>query len=233
MQLKLGKMSTNEIVKWLNTSYSTYRKRIEEYLEELKFYCDYERIYGGVIISKIYMSEYNKKFQKKLHYDILKHILTCPNLITTQNEIAAYTGYSKYAVSKALKYCFGNYESNGLCGSRKRLWAVKTRSLTSGRVYEYRPLTEEEKILMHDIVTKYYNNNDIAAKFFDDEEKEDLVNKVKQDYFEHVLEPLGKTIQAQVIRATEYKFGNKTFICETEEEYYHLLMIELGLEERD
>lgn len=60
MKLKLGKMTSKEIALWLNLTYDTYRRRIDFYLTRLEPYANYEKVYGGVIIKEIFISEYNK-----------------------------------------------------------------------------------------------------------------------------------------------------------------------------
>ena len=62
MELHLGKMTGQEIANWLNISYNgTYRKNPQKYIALLNGYCDYNIVRGGVIINKIYISNYSKK----------------------------------------------------------------------------------------------------------------------------------------------------------------------------
>lgn len=37
MELKIGKMTSREIAKWLGISYNTYRNDIDKYLEKVTF----------------------------------------------------------------------------------------------------------------------------------------------------------------------------------------------------
>ena len=60
MKLKEGKMSTRELSEWFGIAYSTYRKKSLSLLEELKYFCDYEKYYGGVEIKHVYISKYVK-----------------------------------------------------------------------------------------------------------------------------------------------------------------------------
>lgn len=59
-KLKLGKMKSKELAEWFNISYNSYTHNIDGYLEKLKDYADFEKVYGGVIIQTIYIEEYNK-----------------------------------------------------------------------------------------------------------------------------------------------------------------------------
>ena len=63
--LKLGKMTSQEIAKWIGIKYSTYSNNIEKYLIQLDNFCDFEKIYGGVIIKEIYQSVYEKNIEEK------------------------------------------------------------------------------------------------------------------------------------------------------------------------
>ena len=150
MELKVGKMSSPDIAKWLLVSYNTYRKKADIYLDVLRDYCDFEKVYGGINITKVYCSTYNKDQNKTLHLDIIKYLLESPTPITGINAMAQKLGYSKYAVRKACNYCFGGGSRaiKGIVGSKKRIWAVKVEDLANGR-YVYRELTKEEKQKLH------------------------------------------------------------------------------------
>lgn len=64
MELKIGKMTGQEIAEWLSISYDgTYRKKPKYYIARLKDYCEYKPIRGGVIIKEIYISKYNKNLK--------------------------------------------------------------------------------------------------------------------------------------------------------------------------
>lgn len=69
-ELKLGKMSTKELAAWFGVSYGSFRNKKHKALEELKEYCRYEAVYGGVKITDIYISEYVNS--KTANYELVK-----------------------------------------------------------------------------------------------------------------------------------------------------------------
>lgn len=54
------KVSSSELADWFGIAYGTYRNQRKKKLEELKDFCDYEEVYGGVIIKEVYFDEYYK-----------------------------------------------------------------------------------------------------------------------------------------------------------------------------
>ena len=73
MKLKLGKMTTKELAKWFGISYGSFRVTKENKLEELKLYCEFEEVYGGVDIKEIY-DEDNLVYVKsnRKNYELVK-----------------------------------------------------------------------------------------------------------------------------------------------------------------
>lgn len=61
MELKIGKMTTQELADWFGISYGGFRNAKKKKLEELKNYADFEEIRGGVEITCIRKLTYNKK----------------------------------------------------------------------------------------------------------------------------------------------------------------------------
>lgn len=235
MELKVGRMSSPDIAKWLLVSYNTYRKKSDMYLDVLRDYCDFEKVYGGVNITKVYCSTYNKDQNKTLHLDIIKYLLESPTPITGINAMAQKLGYSKYAVRKACNYCFGGGSRTikGIVGSRKRIWAVKIEDLDNVR-YVYRELTPEEKQKLHEYASAHYNLLDEMSNAFDIlDEAEDAAEVVqrleakKKEYYDEVLGKLSSELDGWVVRATIYKIGDREYICTTEQEYSECLREEL------
>ena len=235
MELKVGRMSSPDIAKWLLVSYNTYRKKSDMYLDVLRDYCDFEKVYGGVNITKVYCSTYNKDQNKTLHLDIIKYLLESPTPITGINAMAQKLGYSKYAVRKACNYCFGGGSRTikGIVGSRKRIWAIKIEDLDNVR-YVYRELTSEEKQKLHEYASAHYNLLDEMSNAFDIlDEAEDAAEVVqrleakKKEYYDEVLGRLSSELDGWVVRATIYKIGDREYICTTEQEYSECLREEL------
>ena len=55
MKLILGKMTSKQLAQWFGVLPSTYSHNIPSYLSRLEDYCKFEKVYGGVIISEIYI----------------------------------------------------------------------------------------------------------------------------------------------------------------------------------
>lgn len=238
MELKVGKMSSRELAQWFDKSYGSFRNKSDQYLELLRDYCDYEKIYGGVNITKVYCSTYNKDQNKTLHLDIIKYLLDSPTPITGINAMAEKLGYSRYAVRKACNYCFGGGSRTikGIVGSKKRIWAVKTVNSEDldNIKYEYRELTADEKQKLHEYASAHYNLLDEMSNAFDIlEESEDAAEVVerleakKKEYYDEVLGKLSSELEGWVVRATIYKIGDREYICTTEQEYSECLREEL------
>jgi hypothetical protein len=83
MDLKLGKMTSKEIAAWMGLSYNTYRNNINNYLERLEVYADFEKVYGGVIIKEIYVSVYNKNMSYENDKLFLKEVATSTDNLTS------------------------------------------------------------------------------------------------------------------------------------------------------
>lgn len=166
MKLRLNKMTSKEMAMWFGISYNTYKNKIASYLEKLEDYCEFERIYGGVIIKEIYLDEYDKNLNIKDQELVLKEIKTC---IETQGGLSTIAGMSrKYAkhqdyqsvstakrrLSKASLVLFGETKeliSHGTIGSREYVWAIKLDEYN-----HYRFMTKAEEKRFDEIITDCY-----------------------------------------------------------------------------
>lgn len=164
-------MSSKEIAQWLNISYSTYKRQSYKYLEKLKDYCEFTRIHGGVIISKIIIDEYYGNLSKQIIQDYLEEISSGKNTLSSiagmtrkfQKYKQEYKNISfstlQYQLGKTGKICFGktNYspyiEHQGAYGYRQAIWGIKLNDFN-----EYRYLTEEEQKDLNKIITNFYKN---------------------------------------------------------------------------
>lgn len=162
MKLKLGKMTSKEMAAWFNLSYNTYKNKIAYYLEKLDDYCEFERVYGGIIVKEIYIEEYDKNLNINDQKLVLEEIKSC---IENQGGLATISGMSrKYAhnqtfssvstakkrISKASLNLFGETKaltSHGIAGSREYLWAIKLDDYN-----HYRYMTEEEEKRFDEII---------------------------------------------------------------------------------
>ena len=140
MQLKLGKMTTQELADWFGVKKKTYTDKREKFLDKLKYFAEFEPVYGGVVIKEIYVEEYDKGISKDDEF-FVQEIEKC---VKEQNGLASISGvaniysftaegrdksYSqnKRRMSAAAKRQFGNYgdKKGGLSGMREREWAIK------------------------------------------------------------------------------------------------------------
>lgn len=64
MELKLGKMTTKELAQWFGISYGSFRTMKAKKMEELKDFCFFEEVYGGINITAIVNPIYVKNGQK-------------------------------------------------------------------------------------------------------------------------------------------------------------------------
>lgn len=125
MNLHLGKMKTREIAEWFGISYGGFRNKKEEKLKELSFYCCYEVIYGGIIITDIYISTYLKPTPA---YDFIKeHFIE--HWHKSMLDTCARVGSEMY-------YVYKDKELKGLKKSTVKAYVAKARLEKFGHVYQ-------------------------------------------------------------------------------------------------
>lgn len=241
MKLRLGKMTSRELADWFGRSYYSYRNNIDKYLDQLAYYCEFEKIYGGVVISEIYCDAFSKNFSHDIHLDIIAYIIDhVESGITTIYQMSSALGYSKYAIRKACNFCFGEgLKSSGPLGSKKKVWALRTydgpqypeSDAAYMKLVKYRELTDDEKFRLSQLANKYYNALDDLANVFDiedgDLEWKDVFEKKKKLYHEEVVGELGHELGGVVVRAYQYRIGDRVYIYENEEQYSEMLKEEL------
>ena len=72
-ELRLGKIKSQDLANWFGMSYGSFRVNKQAKLEELRLYCDFVEVYGGVNILNIY--DYNNLVYRKAtkkNYDIVR-----------------------------------------------------------------------------------------------------------------------------------------------------------------
>lgn len=159
-------MRTEDLANWFNIKYGTFRKNPNKYLDILKYYCDYEKVYGGIIINEVYISEYVKNINVKDREKYLEEIKLC---IKNQDGLSTLSGMSRkllregyftseftgrYRLAKVGKELFGETKeliSHGTEGSREYVWAIKVSDYNI-----YRSLTEQEEKIFDDIIIGCY-----------------------------------------------------------------------------
>lgn len=226
--LRCGKMSTKEIAQWMDVNYSTFRNNKKQKLDDLRRFCDFEQVYGGVNILQIY----NPIYQKALSNDEKVFLEEIQN---TGNGLSSVAGMSRKLIrynnnyrtltennvekrmGKVNKNLFGEYEKNskqafGRMGSRKYVYAIKISDFN-----KYRYLTDEEmdvfkhilksicgkqidKIMESMLLDEAFKNSDMTKEeYLLKRERFDL------DLFPHVLKQFKKETGKTVVRIQEYQ----------------------------
>lgn len=157
--LKIGKMTSQEIANWMGVSYKgTYANNPKKYLAQLDNFCDYEKVYGGIVIKEIYQDTYDKNIEEKYDRMYLESLIKHNNLITVSGT-AEEQEVSRYQMTKSRNRLFGDKPANinlankGLLGQRTTIWAIKLEGINS-----YRMLTKEEDELFDALINKIYGN---------------------------------------------------------------------------
>lgn len=226
--LRCGKMSTREIAQWMDVNYSTFRNNKKQKFDDLRRFCDFEQVYGGVNILQIY----NPIYQKALSSDEKVFLEEIQN---TGNGLSSVAGMSRKLIrynsdyrtltennvekrmGKVNKNLFGEYEKNskqafGRMGSRKYVYAIKISDFN-----KYRCLTDEEmdafkhilksicgkqidKIMESMLLDEAFKNSDMTKEeYLLKRERFDL------DLFPHVLKQFKKETGKTVVRIQEYQ----------------------------
>lgn len=189
MKLESKKYTSQEMAKWFGISYQTYRKVKRKKLEELKDYCEYEEIYGGIIVKQIFIAEYNKNLRKHFDSIFLK------NIREANENLATISGITRKELknpeeernlrrqfTKSRNYLFGDKDTlQGIAGYRKPKWAIKI-----GEKNQYRNLTPEETELFNTLILSVYgkrNADSIKEEVLIDELYKKSTTMTKEDYF--------------------------------------------------
>lgn len=159
-------MTSQQLAKWFNISYSTYSHNIDKYLTQLKEFCIYDKVYGGVIVREIFYSVYDKKLQKRNMEISIREVRRCQKY---QNGLSTISGMSRRFVqegyfssertanrrlTETLIPLFGITSecfSQGEIGRRNYIWAIKLDDFN-----HYRLLTEEENKRFNKIIASCY-----------------------------------------------------------------------------
>ena len=174
------KVSSSELADWFGIAYSTYRSQKKKRLEELKGFCDYDEVYGGIIIKEVYFDEYYKyqDDENRVLKVINDKYFNTDGQGTAYDELNSISGIAKVLqkqyqkdygnkafrvierrVSRVMKKCFGvitkeNPLAQGGIGVREYVWAVK---LEGDNNYRYK--TREEDELFKEIIKVAYAEN--------------------------------------------------------------------------
>lgn len=230
MKLKLGKMTTKELATWFGVAYSTFRKNSAERFEKLEDYCEFERIYGGIIIKEIYVEEYDKNLNINDQKLVLEEIKSC---IETQGGLSTINGISrkythnqtfsslstaKKRISKASLNLFGETKaltSHGIAGSREYLWAIKLDDYN-----HYRYMTEEEEKRFDEIICACYMveparikqaallENQLKDKEIDIDEYFELKDRLGLNTFKDCIFKFKEETGYMIVKCTKHEIEN-------------------------
>lgn len=179
-QLMLGKIKTKDLADWFGISYGSFRVCKQQKLEELKMYCDFEEIYGGINVLKIYDNN-NITYIKdsKKNYELVKSsfseewnsdgIDTCSNVAIKiydkhKNELSVVSSTTYNYVRKARNELFGiPFLDAGSLGSCIYLWCKK--ELGNDGTIIYTQFTDEEDKIRKDLMKKHFST-DVEKEIF-------------------------------------------------------------------
>lgn len=230
LKLHLGKMSTKEIAQWMHINYSTFRNNKEKKLQILSKFCDFETVYGGVMITKIYSDVYERQLLDDekvfLHQiDVANEGLSsvagmARKLRRDSNYYNKLSGSMvEKRMGKANRTMFGQYKdkdkmAQGDYGFRKWVYAIKIDDYNN-----YRSLTEEENNLLKHIVKSICGQEvqkimesmllEQAFKNSDMSKEEYLLKRERfdLDLFSDVLFQFKKETGLTVVRIQKYQLN--------------------------
>lgn len=235
MKLKLGKMTTKQLAQWMNIGYGSFRNNKDRYLKRLSDFCQFEPIYGGVMITEIYDEEYDKCapqdkqiFLKEIYEanEGLSSVAGVSRKVQFENEYYAKMDEGKIErkFRKVNKGLFGDFgkgqdkvkEAKGKCGSRKWVYAIKIDDYN-----HYRTLTKEQQDVFRHIVKSVYGNEtekimesmllEEAFKETDMSKEEYLLKRERfdLDLFPQMLKQFRKQTGLVITRVQNYKLNEQ------------------------
>lgn len=156
-------------------SYGSFRVKKQEKLEELRLYCDFKEVYGGVFINNIF--DYNNVIYKKAtrkNYEIVKSsfdeewdksgIDTCRNVAIKiynkhKDELTVVRDTAYNYVLQARNELYGKpFEMVGSLGDCIYLWCRKEYDKDTNTIV-YTEFTEEEQELKKKLMKKYFSTD--------------------------------------------------------------------------
>lgn len=232
LELRLGKLTTKELADWFGISYGTFRNNKTKKFEDLKNYCEFDEVYGGIIIKEIYFSRYDKGYSKDDEV-YLREVKASNEHISTISGIARklktedkdYKDLSesqiKRRMTKAGVRTFGvtsNFIEKGRYGTREYVWAIKEDDFN-----KYRHLTKEEDEIFSKLILDFYTNKDnidlikksflLDLKFEEDDSlsKQEYLNINKQcgyDFYQIVIRNFYTSTGKHLVKGTYHElFG--------------------------
>ena len=170
MQLKLGKMTNKELAEWFGVKPNTFTQYKKKKLEELKEFCFFEEVYGGVEITAIISDTYIKNSQKirevyQQGFEELRQPIDTVSHINNQifekyydqlpTLSSAESGY-RYAIEVRNAHYGIPFKGNGTKGHCYYLWCKVEEQ--NGEQF-YVQFNEEEEKIKQELLKKYFGTN--------------------------------------------------------------------------
>ena len=228
MELKLGKMTAKELAEWFGVSYGTFRNSKKKKLEELKEFCFFEEVYGGVEITAIISPTYIKNSQKirevyQQGFEELRKPLDTVSHINNQiyekyNEqlptlSSAESGY-RYAIEVRNANYGIPFKGKGSKGFCYYMWCKMEER--DGEQF-FIQFTEEEEQVKKELLKKHFGTNEekdllIAEMVTNGEISKEDAYDIMMEYrnlngkgFMSFLRELEKQIGSKVVKATKFE----------------------------
>lgn len=228
MELKLGKMTSRELAQWFGVKYERYSHNISKYLEVLELYCDFEKIYGGVIVKEIFIEQYDKKLNKKDKELYMNEIERCvkeqDGLSTVAGMARKYMSNNEYddlrtaqrRLGKTGEKLFGKtaLKTKGIIGMREYVWAIKLDDYN-----HYRYMSIEEQQILYQIMETYYTvepekilklallDESLKNKEIEVDEYFNLKERLNLSSFSECLKQFSMETGWTVVRASRHEIG--------------------------
>ena len=228
MELRLGKMSTKDLAEWFGMSYGRFRNVKKQKLEELKNFCFFEEVYGGIevtaIINPVYTKElnnirqvYQKGFEElRKPLDTVSHINN--QIYEKYNEqlptlSSAESGY-RYAIEVRNANYGIPFKGKGSKGFCYYMWCKMEER--DGEQF-FIQFTEEEEQVKKELLKKHFGTNEekdllIAEMVTNGEISKEDAYDIMMEYrnlngkgFMSFLRELEKQIGSKVVKATKFE----------------------------
>lgn len=228
MELHLGRMSNKDLAEWFGIKPNSFTQHKRKKLEELKNFCFFEEVYGGVNIVAIINPTYIKNSQQirevyEQGFEELKQPIDTVSHINNQiyekyydklpTLSSAASGY-RYAIEVRNANYGVPFKGNGSKGCCYYLWCKMEEK--DGKQF-YIQFTEEEDRIKQDLLKKHFGTNEekdllIAEMVSNGEISKEDAYDIMMEYrnlngkgFMGFLKELEKQIGAKVVKATKFE----------------------------
>jgi hypothetical protein len=228
MELKLGKMTTQELADWFGISYGSFRNVKKKKLEELTEFCFFEEIRGGINITAIINPVYVKNSQKirEIYEQGFEELRQPIDTVSNINEkiydkyyeqlptlSSAASGY-RYAIEVRNANYGVPFKDVGSLGRCYYLWCKVEKQNDQDYYIQF---TEEEENIKKTLLKQYFGTDEekdiLIAQMVDAGEiSEAEAYRLTREYrnlngqgFMSFLKELEKQIGSKVVKATKFE----------------------------